>query len=305
MHILYMDQQLINSISELQDRERKLHTDFNRNSPQLKKQSLKEMEELTRLRVQMFTALKSQYTQDVAKSKSALEDQVATLHIVENELNKAQSELRELNKEYIDKMRMVEISTYFSEKYRAYNSLFKLVLMWAIPLGILIYVGMRNPVPEAYVSKENSNTIFLTLFMVVGFAALFQILVKAYDLSMRNNMNFNEYDFGEDLDLHKKVDHSGPLPPDDGMGVVAHDEMAFKKLAGSINLGCVDASCCADGTMYNDVKKRCIPLMKKHEENSHKASLSKGAMSAAQETIKHIGSDVDSFSKDIVPFSSV
>ena len=95
-------------------------------------------------------------------------------------------------------------------------------------------------------------------------------------------MNFNEYDFGSDLDLHKRVDHSGPLPPDDGMGAVAHDLMAFKKLAGKVNLGCVDSSCCADGTMYDDVKKRCIPSMKKHEENTHKASLSKGAMSSAQ-----------------------
>ena len=300
-----MDQQLVNSISDLQDREKKLHSDFHGNSPELKRQSLKEMEELTRLRVQMFTALKSQYTQDVAKSKSALDDQVATLHIVENELNKAQSELRALKKEYVDKMRMVEISTYFSEKYRAYNSLFKLVLMWAIPLGVLIYVGMRNPVPEAYVSKNNSNTVFLTLFMVLGFVALFQILVKAYDLSKRNNMNFNEYDFGSDLDLHKRVDHSGALPPDDGMGVVAHDEMVFKKLAGKMNLGCVDSSCCADGTMYDDVKKRCIPSMKRHENNTHKASLSKGAMSSAQEVVKHLGSDVDSYSKDIVPFSSV
>lgn len=300
-----MDHQLIKSISDLQDREKQLHSGFQGNSPELKKQSIKEMEELTRLRVQMFTALKSQYTQDVAKSQSALDDQVATLHIVENELNNAQKQLRQLNNQHTDKMRMVEISTYFSEKYRAYNGLFKLMLMWAIPLGLIIFLGRRNPIPTTYVSKDNSNTIFLTLILVVGFIALFQILVKAYDLSMRNNMNFNEYDFGSNLNLGAPVNKSGPPPPSDGMGSVAHDEMEFKKLAGSINLGCVDSSCCADGTIYDDLKKRCIPSMKKHEENTQKASLVKGAMGSAQEMVKHLSSDVDSFSKDNVPFSSV
>ena len=300
-----MDQQLINSISELQDKEKTLHASFNSNTPELKRLSLQKMEELTKLRVDMFSALKSQFTEDVANSKEALNDQVATLHIVENELNKAQSELRKLNQQYFNKMRMVEISTYFSEKYRAYNGLFKLIFMWGIPLVILVYLGMNNPIPSNYISKENSNTIFLTLFLVVGFVALFQILVLAYDLSLRNNMNFNEYDFGENLDLDKNIDRSGPLPPSDGMGLVAHDLSQFKKLAESANLGCVDSSCCSDGTMYDDVKKRCIPAMKKHEENTKKAGLLKGAMSSAQDMVEHATSDFTSFTKEHVPFSSV
>lgn len=300
-----MDHQLINSISELQDREKKLQSRFHGNSAEMKAKSLKEMEELTRMRVQMFSALKSQYTQDVSKSKDALANQMATLHIVENELNQAQQELRKLDRRYVDKMRMVEISTYFSDKYRAYNELFKLIFMWAIPLALLVYLGRRNPVPTAYVSKENSNTVFLTLIMVIGFVALFQILVKAYDLSSRNNMNFNEYDFGQNLDLDAAVEKSGPLPQDDGMGMVAHDLNQFKKLAESVNLGCVDSSCCADGTMYDDVKKRCIPSMKKHEENTNKAALAKGAMTSAQQMVEHGASDVSSFVKDHVPFSSV
>ena len=114
-----MDQQLVKSISELQDREKRIHSEFNNNSPELKKQAIKDMEQITKLRVQMFNALKTQYTQDISKSKGALDDQVATLNIVENELKSAKKELQDLNKKYFDKMRMVEISTYFSEKYKA------------------------------------------------------------------------------------------------------------------------------------------------------------------------------------------
>ena len=50
------------------------------------------------------------------------------------------------------------------------------------------------------------------------------------------SMNFNEYDFGENLDLDKNIDRSGPLPPSDGMGLVAHDLSQFKKLAESAKL---------------------------------------------------------------------
>jgi predicted membrane protein len=197
---------------------------------------------------------------------------------------------KQLNQQYIDKMRMVEISTYFSEKYAAYNDLIKLIIMWAIPVAIIVFIGMRNPVPEHLVSKENSNTVFLVILLVVGLIGLFQILVKIYDLSRRNNMNFNEYDFDDDFEIDKIVERTGPFGQrgvDDGEGVIQHDTKAFQKMAESLNLGCVDSKCCSDGTMFDTLKKRCIPAIKAHEENNKKAALTKGSLSKDAEGIEH------------------
>jgi hypothetical protein len=290
-----MDQQLLNSISDLQDREKQLQQTFESNSPEMKKKALEDMMELTRLRVEMFNTFKTQYARDVSQSKEKLNEQVATLQIVENELNQSQNELRKLNQQYVDKMRMVEISTYFSEKYAAYNELVKLIIMWAIPVAIIAFIGMRNPVPETMLSKENSNTVFLVILLVVGLIGLFQILVKVYDLSRRNNMNFNEYDFDVDFEIDKMVEKSGPLGArgvDDGEGIVQHDTSEFEKMAESLNLGCVDSKCCSDGTMFDTLKKRCIPAMKAHDENNKKAALTKGSFTKDAEGIEHKASSL-------------
>ena len=200
-----MDRKLIDSISELQDREKKIQEDYYMSTPELKGKALEQMTELTRLRVEMFNTLKTHYERDLTESRDMLEDEIATLNIVENGLRQSQRELKKINQQYVNKMRMVEISTYFSEKYKAYNGLFKLIFLWMIPISILVAVGIKNPVSEKYVSKHNSNTIFLLLITVVSLVALYQILVRAYDLSIRNNMNFDEYNFGGSTEYDEAV----------------------------------------------------------------------------------------------------
>lgn len=305
-----MDSQVLRNIKELQDRENELIKDYpNLGTPELKRERLKDMERLTKTRIELFNSLKSQYSRDVAESTGELEDQLATLHIVENELGHAKQRLHKMNQEYIDKMRMVEISTFFSDKYKSYNDLFKLIIMWMIPIGILMYIGNINPISENYVSKDNSNTIFLVLILVVGFIALYQILNMVYDLTGRNNMNFNEYDFGGSFSYDKMVEQNEPLPgTNGGQGVMSHDVQAFEDIAKSLNLGCVDSYCCADGTIYDSVKKQCAPIIQTHIANSKKAALAKGSMSGTTEqnqTSSGATNNVEAFSEENVPFSSV
>ena len=300
---------MIQSITELQNREKNLHDKFHADTPQLQERSLEEMEELMRLRVEMFTKLRSGYARDVEMSAEELEEQLSTLNIVENELQQSRKRLKELNQKYTDKMRMVEISTYFSEKYQGYNGLFKLIIIWMIPLGLLLYIGNKNPVPEKYVSKDNSNTIFLVLILLVGFVALYQILNLAYDLKLRNNMNFNEYNFGGSFAYDKAVQKfAGEGTGADGaMSVWDYNKAQLKNVVGNINLGCVDSSCCSDGTIYDSVKKRCFSAAKVHRENIQKAVLAKGSMGASTDNVQNTNNTppVEAFSNDNVPFSSV
>lgn len=292
-----MDTHTVANIAELQDREKQLHNDFSSlETQELKKESLEKMQQLTQTRIELFNALKSQYAKDVTESKDELKDQMETLSIVENELGEAKNRLAGMQDEHTNKMRMAEFATYFSLKYKSYNELLMLTLKWMVPIGLLLYIANRNPIPENYLSQNNSNSLFLVLITVVTLYALYQILTAYYDISLRNNMNFNQYDFGRNIKTGVKKDTT-----------FSHNTKEFEKMAESLHLGCVDSYCCANGTLYDSVKRQCIPAIKTHNENSRKASLAKGAMgtpSIMTDIEKNIH-DVEGFSSINVPFSSV
>lgn len=296
-------QQTITSIQDLQNMEQKLQSGFDSLSPDQKSATLMKMQELTQMRVNLFNLLKEDYTRDAQESTSELQNQVATLRIVEENLTDAKEQLRTLEDQRNNKMRMVEISTYFSEKYKAYNELFKLIIYVSIPVILLIVIGNMNLIPEKYVSKENSHNFFLILIVVVGLYGLFQILNKTDDIVSRDNMNFNEYKFNLDFDLDKAAAQNNFLDN----GALGYDAKEFEKLAEDMHLGCVDSYCCADGTMYDSLKKQCIPVIKAHMQQNSDASLTKGTMSNGAGETNSNGANTttaEAFSSDIVPFAS-
>lgn len=294
-----MDPHVIANIAQLQDREKQLHNDYSSlGTPELKQQSLENMRQLTEARIELFKSLKAQYATDVTESSGLLRDNIITLEIVENELNAAKERKEKMDQELVDKMRQVEFSTYSSQKYGAYNKFLMLVIKWAVIVAIILLIGKRAPIPQGYVSEANSNTVFMVLTTVVGFYGLYQILTHLYDLTLRNNMNFNEYDFTADFDKSGVVKHSPKTSKAD---------TEFEKMAKTLHLGCVDSECCASGTLYDSLKKRCMPAVKTHDENTKKAALTKGAMGSHSDHAKHPSKakHVEGFSHFNVPFSSV
>tara|TARA_B110001469_G_C9648167_1_gene329010 strand:+ start:263 stop:1147 length:885 start_codon:yes stop_codon:yes gene_type:complete len=294
-----MDPHVVANIAQLQDREKQLHNDYSSlGTPVLKQQSLENMRQLTKTRIELFNSLKAQYTTDVLESNDLLKDNIATLKIVENELDAAKDRKEVMDQRLTDKMRQVEFSTYSSQKYMAYNKFLGLIIKWGVIIAIVLYISKRSLIPEEYITPDNSNTFFLVLTTMIGFYGLYQILIHLYDLTLRNNMNFNEYDFTADYDRNGIVKHSPKL---------SQSESEFEKMAKSLNLGCVDSECCADGTLYNSLKKQCMPAIKKHHENTKNASLTKGAMGSHDAQTRHPSNShqVEGFSHINVPFSSV
>jgi len=294
-------QETVNSIKNLQELEKKLHSEYNVLSPKDKMANLAKMSELSKMRVNLFNVLKSNYSRDIVEDKTELNNQIATLTIVEEQLRDSKKVMQGLKEERNNKMRMVEFSTYFSEKYKAYNQLFLLILKWIVIIGVLAYVGNLNIVPENYSSKQNTNNFFLIIITVVTLYALFKILLEFYDIISRDNMNFNEYDFGDDYALDQALVKAD---------TDAYDERQFQVFAENINLGCVDASCCSDGTMYDDIKKKCIPVMKAIRETNKIAALTKSSFETPSTTSgsaapSNSSVNAEPFTNNIVPFASV
>merc|ERR1712072_70220 len=98
-------------------------------------------------------------------------------------------------------------------------------------------------------------------------------------------MNFNEYNFGGDAAYDEAVEQ-GEARNALNTSLADYDASEFEKLAKEANLGCVDSYCCADGTMYDYLKKMCIPIMRTNQANSQSAALSSGAFSSPNSEVK-------------------
>jgi hypothetical protein len=282
------------SIQNLQNIEKQLQQNYASQTPENQLLDLTKMEELAQLRVDLFNKLKVEYSNDIATGTDDLRNQLSTLRIVEEQLRDAKKEMKGLEQAQTDKMRMVEFSTYFSEKYKAYNKVFLLILMWIVIIGVVIFISHLNFIPERFISKQNVNNIFLIILTVLSLYALYKILTSLNDIYKRNNMNFNEYDFGSGLDLEQivKQEHS------------KKDDSVID-LEGDLNLGCMDSNCCADGTMYDSLKKQCIPIIKDFKKSNASSSLTKGIYSPTNDVNSVSNSQVEPFTGDNVPFASV
>lgn len=285
------------SIQNLQNIEKQLQQRYATQSPENQLLDLNKMEELSQLRVDLFNKLKMDYSRDIEEGNEDLKNQLSTLRIVEEQLRDTKKEMKGLEQAHTDKMRMVEFTTYFSEKYKAYNKLFLLILMWVAIIGAIIYVSHLDFVPSKYASKQNVNNGFLIIITVVCLFALYQILKGLNDILSRNNMNFNEYDFGANLDLEQIVKQEHSKKDDNG-----DSSMDLEK---DLNLGCMDSYCCADGTMYDTVKKQCIPIIQNFKDVNASASLTKGIYSPTNDVNSLTGSQTEPFTSDNVPFASV
>ena len=86
--------------------------------------------------------------------------------------------------------------------------------------------------------------------MVASVIGSFLILKKLADLVMRDNMNFDEYDWGFD--------------PDAQAPSVYEYDMNQLGLSGGMSdvslpgFGCVGSSCCSGTTTYDDVTMKCV-----------------------------------------------
>lgn len=297
---------VIASIQELQQMEQKLINNFPKGSVAEEESALIKMQELTAMRVNLFNMIKNNYTQEISETNTDLESQLGTIRMVESELQVSKNQLNSLEQERVDKMRMAEINTYYSERYKAYNQLLKIIIICAIPIAIIMYVGNINAISEKYVSKQNSQDLFLLLLLVALGISLYFILNKIYDIKKRNNMNFNEYDFGDDAKYDMAVEQS-EYRQTMGHGLLNYDAAEFETLAKEANLGCVDSYCCADGTIYDSLKKMCIPIMRTNKQNTQNAALTSGSFSApnSEIMIRDYQKKMASPTSDNVPFASV
>jgi hypothetical protein len=196
-------------------------------------------------RISLFETLNQSYDgiqNNVSNSRTDLVDQLTLVKVVEDQLSKAKETLDTIQNRNDTKMRMVEVNTYYGERYEAHTELMKMLIMVCIPLLILFILKKKSLLPELISNYAIGITIAVGAFFIIR---------ALWDISNRNNMNFGEYDW-------KYEDPSSYAPSiwEYNKKNFINFENPLKNLVGNLGI-CVGSDCCSPGLTYDEVKKQC------------------------------------------------
>jgi hypothetical protein len=247
---------LLSDITKLQTMESNLYkkleaADANNVSQQEQNAMIAKINELSKMRMSLFEEIDKMYKGlqgRVSQSRIDLTNQLTVSGVMEQELNKAKRDLNLLQANKDNKMRLVEINTYYSNKYQAQTGLMKLIILVCIPLLVLAILAKKQLLPPRV------STILIWAVLIIGGIL---IIRKFLDINSRSNMSFQEYDW------------RWSPPSDDGQTVIEYDEAQFQSgvqsaendmsdAAADMGLGCIGAACCSTGTYYDSDKNECV-----------------------------------------------
>jgi hypothetical protein len=179
----------------------------------------------------------------VSQSRVDLVNQMTLLNVVEDQLNQARQKIDQLNGKNDTKMRMVQINTYYGERYEAHSELMKKIIIICVPILIIFILKKKGFIPE---------TISNYLIGIVIAVAAFVLIQDMWDIFTRSNMNFNEYDW-------KYEDPMAQAPSIweyNKKNFFNFDDL-FSNLMENLGL-CIGDKCCSDGLTFDTKKQQCI-----------------------------------------------
>lgn len=276
--------QTLANIKELQDMEQQLYSELEDGNKSLttaeEKQIVNRINELSQMRTGLFNNMKDMYSylqNNVAESRNDLVNQMTTLGIVESELNNAKKNMKDLEREKYDQLRMVEINTYFGQQYQAQGQLMRLLAIFCVPILLIGILANSNVIPQSTMSTQNVHNIAGGLIFVLLLLAVYFIGRKWWDISNRDNMNFSEYTWDFDpRDAEPSVYDYDMNQLSAAWGKTKSEFAKGENLGSDIGIGCLGEECCAKGTKWSKKNNKCMVSSK---EAAVTNKLTKGAMS--------------------------
>jgi len=189
------DQQrkIIDDIEKLQEIEKKLYDHLEHNGEKMSKNDVSDLIEkinsVSSMRVNLYKVIgnNNKYFQSTfSNTTDTLADQTFALNIVEKELTEAKKRLELLQEEKYGKFRLVEINRYYSDKYAEHSELMFLLICILVPLTIVTFL---------YKSDIINWPILFWMVVVILLIGLFFLIRKIMYMRMRDNMNYQEYDW--------------------------------------------------------------------------------------------------------------
>ena len=236
------NQQVLNNISQLQLQEKQLYDSLNdiTLTTDQKQQIINKINEISQIRMNMYSGIKdmySYYQKNVETSRTTLSQELLAIDILENELNQSKIRLNALQDEKANKLRLVEINTYYGKRYNAHSQLMKTIVIICIPIIILALLANRGILPS-------NLYVFLTgIVIVIG--GVF-IGLELIDFLNRDNMNWDEYNWYFD---------KSQAPSSTSVDGSSSSTDPWE----TPTAVCVGSACCYDGSTYDEQQNICVP----------------------------------------------
>ena len=248
---------LVNNIQESQKQEQNLYLDLeklpsNNAGSEIQKEIAEKINNTVNARIALFKQLHIVYDlidDNVTNEKIQLKDQMHILEMMDKHLQQSRKTLMQNKNLNVSNLRMTEINTYYSDKYRAQYAIVRLIVILCLPLLILAILRNRNIIPT------NLSGLLATLVFIIGF---FLIIPRIIDIYSRNNMVFSQYDFPFD-------------PTQDSTSNQDGESDLLKKWGKDLKLleegECIGPACCGKGMVYDNKKEVCIIENSKKRES--------------------------------------
>ena len=236
------NEQILNDIQSLQEMEQKLFNSLE-TTPNLtideQQKIIEKMNQLSTMRINLYQTLSgvNNYFENALNSSvGSLKEQAIAIEIVENELNRAKKRLEILEQERNNKIRLVEINTYFGDKYAEHSQLMKIIIFTLVPVIILAILNNKGILP---------NMVYYILIAIVSFIGGFYFWRRFASIIMRDNMNYQEYEFAfnpNSLPTDSSSSSSDPWASDSNYGT------------------CIGDTCCSPGLVYDIRLNQCVVM---------------------------------------------
>jgi len=248
--------EIMSSITELDNLSTQITSDASKLSPSgstgTSQTVLDVRNDLTDKRLQTISSIRNKLDTQMGKINNFYNNGLNSMKTIQEQQKKASDIItsqKEINEKRVDsikieqnnKMRLVEINSYYGKKYKAQSEIMKIIILISVISLILWIVDSKQllPIPSFVF------TILISLSVTIGAIVIFY---KCYYLILRNNVDYDQIDF--DIPLDK-------LPP--------IDTDPNRKLRGptgdigssSSSDGCQNDECCPPGFAYNNELNFC------------------------------------------------
>jgi hypothetical protein len=119
----------------------------------------------------------------------SLREQANAVEIIERELIRIEIELDKLRDEQQQKKRNTQMNLYYSKSYIAHVELVKLIIILIFSVLAIRIINKLYPIPQM---------ILYICYAIVVLIGLVMILFKFYDISRRDNLDYDKYNWNFD-----------------------------------------------------------------------------------------------------------
>ena len=142
-----------------------------------------------------------------------------------------------IDQQNVDKMRNIEINTYYDKAYKEYIGILKVIILACVILVPIVIANKNSLLP----SRITNLLVLIVITLTIGY-----IIYKFYDIYMRDNRDFDKISIPYDKEAIR-MQTAGTLTKKNNF-------------LSQFGVACIGEDCCPDssGLVYDPVKNRCI-----------------------------------------------